>query len=160
MYTVCLVEDNADSRELFADWLRSCKRLQFLGPYGTAEEALREVPKVNPDVILMDIRLPGRSGIDCLIALRQLVPPCNAAVVMLTEYEDGNLIFEVLQAGAEGYLLKRHASPRELQAAIIEVMAGGRPFHRTVAQRSPRSSEHRRPRLPRRARGPARQLFR
>jgi DNA-binding NarL/FixJ family response regulator len=135
MYKVCLVEDDPDSRELLVDCLRSCHRLQLMGAYGTAEEALREVPRINPDVVLMDIRLPGRSGIDCLIALRQLIPPCNATVVMLTEYEDGNLIFEALKAGAEGYLLKRHASARELLAAIVEVMAGGRPFNRTVAQK-------------------------
>ena len=134
MYTVCLVEDNADSRELFADWLRSCKRLQLLGAYSTGEEALREVPQVNPDAILMDIKLPGISGIDCVIALQQLIPSCNASVLMLTGHEDGNLIFEALQAGAQGYLLKRHASAREFEAAIVEVMAGGRPFDRMVAQ--------------------------
>jgi len=134
MYTVCLVEDNADSRELFVDWLRSCKRLQLLGAYGTAEDALREAPKVNPDVVLMDIRLPGISGIDCLIALRRMNPPCNVAVIMLTEHEDSNLIFQALRAGAQGYLLKRHASARQLEAAIVEVMAGGQPFDRIVAQ--------------------------
>ena len=135
MYKVCLVEDEPDSRELLVDYLRSCKRLQLMGAYGTAEEALREVPLVNPDVVLMDIKLPGRSGIDCLVSLRELIPPCNASVIMLTEYENGTVIFQALQAGAEGYLLKRHASARELQDAIEEVMAGGRPFNRTVAQK-------------------------
>jgi DNA-binding NarL/FixJ family response regulator len=134
MYTACLVEDEPGSRELLVEYLRSWKRLQVLGAYGSAEEALREVPKVNPDVVLMDIQLPGLSGIDCLIALRRSSPPCNAAVIIVTEQEDSHLIFQALHAGAEGYLLKQHTSARQLQDAIVEVMAGGRPFHRMVAQ--------------------------
>jgi DNA-binding NarL/FixJ family response regulator len=128
-----LVEDNPDSRELLVDSVQRCRRLELLAVCGSGEEALKELPKVKPDVVLMDIRLPGMSGIECLEALRHLSPPCDCPVLMLTEYGAGELIFDALQAGADGYLLKRDAGGKELEAAIVEVMAGGGPMSPSVA---------------------------
>ena len=135
MFKICLVEDGRNARELSVHAIQGCKRLEVAGVYGTGEEALRKVPKVKPDVVLMDIKLPGMSGIECLAALRHLSPPFNRPVIILTEHEGADLIFEALKAGANGYLLKRHASGQELQAAIMEVMAGGGPMSPSVARK-------------------------
>ena len=133
MYKVCLVEDNPDLRVLLADWLKGCRRLTLLAAWGSGEEALKELPRIKPDVILMDIKMPGMSGIECLVGLRRLSPPIVCPVVMLTQYDDGELIFRALKAGADGYVLKRNASGRELETAVVEVMAGGGPMSPSVA---------------------------
>src|SRR6266540_1729328 len=120
MYRVCLVEDDSASRELLVLSLQGCLKFKLVSAYETGKGALKALPKVKPDVILMDIKLPGMTGIECLAALRNLSPPCKSRVLILTEHEDANLIFEALQAGADGYLIKRHTSGKALEAAIVE----------------------------------------
>jgi DNA-binding NarL/FixJ family response regulator len=133
MYKVCLVEDNPDWRVMLADWLRVCRRLELLVAWDSGEEALKAIPRIKPDVILMDIKMRAMSGIECLTALRRLSPPVVCPIVMLTEYDDGELIFRALKAGADGYLLKRDASGKELETAVVEVMAGGGPMSPSIA---------------------------
>ena len=97
-----------------------------------AEDALREIPIYRPDVVLMDINLPGMSGIECTRLLRQSVPKLQ--VLILTVYEESERIFEALEAGASGYLLKR-TSPEQLLQAIVEVRNGGSPMSSEVARK-------------------------
>src|SRR6266540_306469 len=133
MYKVCLVEDDSASRELLVLATQGCRKFKLVSAYETGKEALKELPKIKPDVILMDIKLPGMTGIECLAAFRKLSPPSRSRVLMLTEHEDADLIFDALKAGADGYLIKRHTSGKALQAAILEVMAGGGPMSPSIA---------------------------
>ena len=98
----------------------------------TAEDAVRLIPKACPDVVLMDIHLPGRSGIECTRKLKCLCPATH--IVILTVYSDDDAIFDALRAGASGYLLKR-ASPSEILASIQDVLGGGAPMSSQIAMR-------------------------
>ena len=98
----------------------------------TGEEALRVIPKHQPDIVLMDIQLPKLSGIDCTAQLKQLMPTLH--IIMVTVYEDTERIFKALRAGACGYLLKR-CTPEELLSAVREVREGGAPMSREIARK-------------------------
>ena len=98
----------------------------------TAEDALREVPAAKPDVVLMDIHLPYRSGIECTRRLRDLCPATQ--VLILTVYDDNDNIFNALKAGASGYLLKR-SSRAEILKAVTEVKEGGAPMSTQIARK-------------------------
>jgi DNA-binding NarL/FixJ family response regulator len=98
----------------------------------TAEQALKEIPKRQVDIVLMDIQLPDISGIECTARLKQLLP--TVQIIMVTVYEDTERIFKALRAGACGYLLKR-CTPEELVSAIREVRQGGAPMSREIARK-------------------------
>jgi DNA-binding NarL/FixJ family response regulator len=102
--TVSIVEDSRGTRESLSELLRRAPGLRCMGAYANGEQALRELPAQTPDVVLMDINLPGMSGIECVARLKEKAPKLQ--VLMLTTYEEGDLIFESLRAGANGYLLK------------------------------------------------------
>lgn len=129
---VAIVEDKAGIREHWARLLRGEPGFHCTGVCSSAEAALRELPAQQPDVILMDINLPGISGIECTTRMRSLLP--NVRIVMVTVYSDSQNIFRALQAGACGYLLKR-AGNKELLHAITEVMQGGGPMSGEIARR-------------------------
>jgi DNA-binding NarL/FixJ family response regulator len=97
----------------------------------TAKEAMGEIPRLRPEVVLMDIHLPGESGIACTARLKARMP--EVQVIILTVYKDTELIFRALKAGASGYLLKR-ASTEEVLRAISEVKAGGAPMTGEIAR--------------------------
>jgi DNA-binding NarL/FixJ family response regulator len=99
--------------------------------HGTAEEALADLPQVKPEVVLMDINLPGMNGVECVRKLKTLLP--QTQVMMLTVYEDTENIFNALAAGANGYLLKRTPT-KELIEAIREVQRGGSPMTTHIAR--------------------------
>jgi DNA-binding NarL/FixJ family response regulator len=128
---VSIVEDDPLIREGLAKVIGSSSRFECVGLYGSAEEALREVPRNLPDVLLMDIQLPGRSGIECTALLKADHPELQ--VLILTIYDDSELIFNALRAGAGGYLLKR-SRPEELINAIEGVHAGGAPMSTNIAR--------------------------
>jgi len=130
--TVCIVEDNDRVREGFARLIDDAKGFRFVGGYSTAEEGLKHIPSVRPDVVLMDIRLPKMSGVDCVRKLRSQVP--EILVVMLTSYEDDDLIFQALKAGASGYMLKQ-IPPADILSAIHEVHEGGAPMSGAIARK-------------------------
>lgn len=106
--------------------------LAWAGGWGSAEAALEGIGAARPDVVLLDIHLPGRSGVEFVEVVRQRLPGC--VVLMLTAYEDAELIFGALQRGAQGYLLKRTA-PAKLVEAILEAHAGGAPMSPQIARR-------------------------
>ena len=98
---------------------------------GDPREALRELPAVKPDVVLMDLQLPGMSGIECIAALRAVWPACQA--IMLTVFEQDEQVFQALAAGACGYLVKR-TPPARILDAIREVREGGSPMSAHIAR--------------------------
>ncbi|HEX5219451.1 MAG TPA: response regulator transcription factor [Verrucomicrobiae bacterium] len=130
--TVSIVEDSEQLRGTLARMIGRAEGFQCLGDYGTAEEALDAIPKNPPNVVLMDINLPGMNGVECVRKLKQLTP--GTQVVMLTAYEDTENIFNSLAAGASGYLLKRSKSA-EILEAIRDVQNGGSPMTTHIARK-------------------------
>jgi DNA-binding NarL/FixJ family response regulator len=129
--TISIVEDNDQLRATLVRLLNREEGFQCLSDYGDAEAALAGLPKDRPNVVLMDINLPGINGVECVRRLKQAMPEILA--VMLTAYEDTENIFNALAAGAAGYLLKR--APRdELLAAIRDVAKGGSPMTPHIAR--------------------------
>jgi DNA-binding NarL/FixJ family response regulator len=129
---VALVEDREEMRTQLAHTLGRNPALHLLGSYGDAETALAGLPARPPDVVLMDINLPGMDGVECVRQLKTKLP--KVQFVMLTVYEDGDRLFNSLVAGASGYLLKR-TPPDKLLSAIEEVHQGGVPLSPEMARR-------------------------
>ena len=128
---VGIVEDNRDLRETLQQMVEAAPDLRLVCAYSNAEDAIRSLPKQAPDVVLMDIHLPFRNGIECTRRLKDLCP--GLQVLILTVYEDSENIFDALKAGASGYLLKR-SSPTEILAAIADVSLGGAPMSSQIAR--------------------------
>lgn len=131
MTKVAIVEDNATIRSTFRQWIDAAPELRCVCACSSAEQALAEIPRHNPDVVLMDIHLPGETGIACTAQLKEKLP--NVQVIIVTVYRNHELIFQALEAGACGYLLKR-SSPEELLKAINEVRTGGAPMTGEIAR--------------------------
>lgn len=130
--TLSIVEDVRDTRENLTAIFSKEPGLQFLDAYPTGEAALAGIPKNPPDVALIDINLPGMSGIECVQKLKVLLP--DLAVLMVTTYEERDLIFNSLRAGAKGYVLKSVPSA-ELVQAIEQIHAGGAPMSMQIARK-------------------------
>ena len=129
---VSIVDDNEGIRSSLAALIRRAPTLKLLGEYPDAETAVKEIPAKVPDVVLMDINLPGMNGVECVRQLKAALPKLQ--VLMLTVYEDSDSLFNSFKAGASGYLLKRTASARLLEA-IHEVNTGGSPMTPQLARR-------------------------
>ena len=130
--TVSIVEDNDQLRATLARVIGRAEGFESVGQHATAEDALAHLPKERPNVVLMDINLPGLSGVECVRRLKQILP--ETQVMMLTAYEDTENIFNSLAAGASGYMLKR--TPKtELLDAIREVSRGGSPMTTHIARK-------------------------
>lgn len=134
---VSIVEDDRILRESLAALVGGTADMQLVDAYPDAESAIAGIPRLPPDVVVMDLNLapPGsgrKSGIDCVAAIKAAVPALQ--VIVLTVYDDADKVFEVLRAGASGYLLKR-ARPEEILDAIREVHVGGAPMSMQIARR-------------------------
>lgn len=129
--TVSIVEDNDQLRKTLARVLNRSEGFECVSDYANAEDALDDLPKRNPNVVLMDINLPGMNGVECVRKLKQVAPQIQ--IMMLTVYEDTENIFAALAAGASGYMLKRTATP-ELLESIREVQRGGSPMTAHIAR--------------------------
>jgi DNA-binding NarL/FixJ family response regulator len=130
--SVSIVEDNEKLRGTLARVINRADGFRCVSQHPDAEDALKELPEVRPDVVLMDINLPGMNGVECVRQLKKLSPEIQ--VMMLTVYEDTESIFNALAAGASGYMLKRTAG-RELLEAIREVHRGGSPMTAHIARK-------------------------
>jgi DNA-binding NarL/FixJ family response regulator len=130
--TVSIVEDNDKLRGTLARVIERAEGFRCVSQYGSAEDALADLPKILPDVVLMDINLPGINGVDCVRQLKAALPKVQA--MMLTVYEDTENIFNALAAGASGYMLKRSSS-KELLEAIRDVHRGGSPMTTHIARK-------------------------
>jgi DNA-binding NarL/FixJ family response regulator len=129
---VSIVEDDAKVRNNLARLIDHSEGFACLSQHPTAEDALEQLPKCAPDVVLMDINLPGLSGVDCVRLLKDLLP--GTQVIMLTVYENTEHIFNALSGGASGYLLKQ-TPPPELLSAIRDVNRGGSPMTSHIARK-------------------------
>jgi DNA-binding NarL/FixJ family response regulator len=130
--TVALVEDNSGIREGWRSRIGAMPDCRCVAACASAEEALQVLPALSPDVVLMDINLPGASGVACTAQLKQLLP--KTQVLVVTVYSDTNVIFQALQAGASGYLLK-HTSAPELRKAIRDIVRGCSPMSGQIARK-------------------------
>jgi DNA-binding NarL/FixJ family response regulator len=130
--TVSIVEDNDKLRATLARVLNRAEGFQCVSDYPNAEDALKDIPKIKPEVVLMDINLPGINGVECVRLLKQQIPTLQ--IMMLTVYEDTENIFNALAAGASGYMLKR-TPQAQLLDAIREVHRGGSPMTTHIARK-------------------------
>ena len=129
---ISIVEDNDKLRGTLAKVISRAEGFTCVSDYGSAEDALADLPKIKPDVVLMDINLPGMNGVECVRKLKIILPATQ--VMMLTVYEDTDNIFNALTAGASGYMLKRTPA-KELLEAIREVQRGGSPMTTHIARK-------------------------
>ncbi len=140
---VSIVDDEVDLRENISGYVSAAKGIRCVSVHGSAEEALVHLPREKPDVVLMDINLGGMNGIECVRQLKPKMP--GTQIVMLTVFEDTEKIFSALAAGASGYLLKRLA-PAKLLEAIREVHGGGSPMSAPIARKVVQSLQSATPR--------------
>lgn len=129
---VCIVEDKSDLREGMCMMIELSENYVLGGSYANAEEAIKEISSLQPDAVLMDINLPGASGIACVNALKNLFP--NMLFMMCTAYEDTDKIFDSLKAGASGYILKTEG-PGKIIEALDDLIAGGSPMSSSIARK-------------------------
>ena len=131
-FTVAIVEDDPQLRSIFGQLIDDAADLTCVGRYESGERALALIPGVAPDAVLMDINLPGITGIECTRRLKSLVPETH--VVMLTMFDDSERVFESLKAGATGYVLKRSPA-HEILNAVRDVCGGGAPMSGAIARK-------------------------
>lgn len=129
---VAVVEDNPGLRRSLMRLISHAPGMRCVGSWPEGKSALIEMPALQPDVVLMDINMPGMNGIECTARFKQLCPATQ--VIMVTVYEDAESVFQALQAGACGYLLKRSSST-EILDAINEVRSGGAPMTSEIARK-------------------------
>lgn len=125
-------EDNNDLRESIESLLAALPDFLLLGSYANALNVEKEISDATPDVVLMDIDLPGRNGIEAVTAIRTVRP--DTLVLMLTVFEDNDHVFQAMCAGASGYLLKKHLA-NKLESSIRELLAGGAPMSPGIARK-------------------------
>ena len=130
--SVSIVEDDPEVRGSLARLINSSPGYRCVSEHASAENALQEIPKINPEVVLMDINLPGLSGVECVRRLKPTMPATQ--IIMLTVYQNTENIFNALAAGATGYLLKQ-TPPADLLVAIREVHDGGSPMSSHIARK-------------------------
>ncbi len=133
---VAIVEDDRGLREQLARILGAARDVRFVGACASGEEALDRIHLLQPDVVLMDIKLPGMSGVT---QLKRSLP--SLQILMLTVYEDSERLFRALKAGADGYLVKS-SPPEGLLAAIDDVRRGGSPMSSHIARKVVRHFHH------------------
>lgn len=131
--SVCIVDDNRELRNALEEIISMSEGYKCVGTIPTAEDAIRQIPLLKPDVVLMDINLgSSESGIDCVRALKPRIPATN--FMMCTVYEEDEKIFEALSAGASGYILKK-TTPSKMLEAIRELYEGGAPMSSQIARK-------------------------
>lgn len=129
---VCIVEDNSSLREGMDMMVQMSENYELGGSFANAEEAIDGIEAIEPDAVLMDINLPGASGIECVNTLKSKHP--DMLFLMCTAYEDNNKIFKSLQAGASGYILKTEG-PGKIMEALDDMIDGGSPMSSSIARK-------------------------
>ena len=128
---VAVIEDDSDIRASLELIIKGTRGFKCAGTFADYNSAVKLIPQIKPHVVLTDINLPGKSGIECVAVLKKQLP--EVQFIMLTMYDDSELVFEALKAGATGYLLKR-TPPGQILEAIIEVFKGGSPMSMEIAR--------------------------
>lgn len=132
MITICIIEDIADIRNGLQTIIESDSRFKLLKSYTNAEDAIGELSQICPNIVLADINLGGKSGIDCV---QEVKPTCpDMQFMMFTIYEDNDQVFEALKAGASGYILK-NTSPEKIIESLVELSEGGSPMSPKIARK-------------------------
>jgi DNA-binding NarL/FixJ family response regulator len=129
---VSIVEDLTEVREGLAELVRSDKELLMMENFDNAESAIEKLPILEPDIVVMDINLPGISGIECIKIIKEKCP--GTQFMMFTVYETDEKVLQALQAGATGYLLKR-TDPKRILESIKELNQGGSPMSSNIARK-------------------------
>jgi DNA-binding NarL/FixJ family response regulator len=129
---VAIVEDLAEVRDGLAELIQSDRELSFIESFANAETAIQKLPVLQADIVLMDINLPGMSGIDCIRTIKDQCP--STQFMMFTVYENDEKVLQALQAGATGYLLKR-TEPKRILESIKELNQGGSPMSSNIARK-------------------------
>ena len=129
---VSIVEDLTEVREGLVELVSSDKELSMIGSFEDAESAVDKLPKLQADIVIMDINLPGMSGIDCIRNVKEKCP--DTQFMMFTVYENDEKVLQALQAGATGYLLKR-TEPQRILESIKELNQGGSPMSSNIARK-------------------------
>lgn len=132
MIGICIIEDILDIQQGLRSVIESDERLYWIRSFETAEEAIEHIPKLKPDVVITDINLPGKNGIECVSELKNI--DSEIQFIMFTIYEDNDQVFEALKAGATGYILK-NTSPEKIVEAILELHDGGSPMSPKIARK-------------------------
>ncbi|AEA46023.1 response regulator [Fluviicola taffensis] len=132
MINICIIEDILDIQQGLRSVIESDDRLQWVRSFETAEEAIECIPKLKPDVVITDINLPGKNGIECVFELKSI--DSEIQFIMFTIYEDNDQVFEALKAGATGYILK-NTNPDKIIEAILELHEGGSPMSPKIARK-------------------------
>jgi DNA-binding NarL/FixJ family response regulator len=130
--TLAIVEDLDEVRDGLRDYLNLDNAFKVLAAFKNAEEALPEIPRLKPDIVIMDINLPGMNGIECIRQVKEKSP--DTQFMMFTVYENDEKVFEALKAGASGYLLKNTAL-EQLTDALKELYNGGSPMSANIARK-------------------------
>jgi len=130
--SIAIVEDLEEVRDGLNNFISLSKDFKILKLFRTAEEALKDLPQLKPDVVIMDINLPGMNGIDCIRQVKDKSP--NTQFMMFTVYENDEKVFEALKAGASGYLLK-NTGLVQLIEALKELHQGGSPMSANIARK-------------------------
>ncbi len=129
---IVIVEDLQEVMDGLCAFISQDETLEICGTYRTAEAAELELPILKPDIVIMDINLPGKTGIECVRAVKKLQP--SIQFMMFTVYENNDQVFEALKAGASGYLLKK-TPPLQIIEAVKELQQGGSPMSASIARK-------------------------
>ena len=129
---VAIVEDLTEVREGLAELIQSDRELSLMDSFENAETAVQKLPLLNADIVIMDINLPGMSGIDCIRSIKEKCPMTQ--FMMFTVYENDEKVLQALQSGASGYLLKR-TEPQRIIESIKELNQGGSPMSSNIARK-------------------------
>lgn len=132
MLTICIIEDIPEINEGLVDLLEKDNRFSIIGNFTTAEKAMEEIPQLKPDIVISDINLPIKSGIDAMKFIKNLFSQIQ--FIMFTIYEDSDQVFDALKSGASGYILK-NTTPSKIIEAIIELSEGGSPMSPSIARK-------------------------
>ncbi len=132
MITICIIEDLIEIQKGLQTIIESDSRFKLLKSFENAENAIAELPILNPDIVLTDINLSGKSGIDCITEIKNEIP--DTQFIMFTIYEDNDQVFEALKAGASGYILK-NTSPEKIIDSLLELNEGGSPMSPKIARK-------------------------
>ena len=130
--SLALVEDLSEVREGLEQFISLSAEFRMIGSFANAEEALHELPHLAPDIVIMDINLPGMSGIECIRRVKARIP--KTQFMMFTVYENDERVFDALKAGASGYLLKNTGLP-QLIDALRDLYQGGSPMSANIARK-------------------------
>ena len=132
MITLCLVEDTAEIHANIVSLLKEQPGMLLLGSFYNGEEAIPFIQQEQPDIVIMDINLPGINGIECIRLLADKCP--HTQFMIFTIYENDEKVFDALAAGANAYILKKNVDDK-LVAAIMELHAGGAPMSMSIARK-------------------------